>query len=302
MTDISTQSKGNGPGALVWLVGARGMLGQEVAAALRSRSILHITTDLDCDITCLDAVRAFAGEHRPDTILNCAAYTAVDRAEDEEEKAFAINATGPRNLGLVASERGATVIHLSTDYVFDGRKTSPYVEDDPLAPQGAYGRSKVAGEAALHETCPSSLVVRTAWLYGTKGPNFVETMLRLFASREEVSVVDDQHGTPTYAPDLAAALVTIVCAESKAFGTYHYTNNGETTWFRFARRIHDRARATGMLGRDCRLKAITTAEYPTRARRPAWSVLDKSKIARAFGVVPRAWEDALDAYMAERSA
>jgi dTDP-4-dehydrorhamnose reductase len=276
------------------------MLGQEVAAALTSRAVPHVTTDLECDITQADSVRSFAAAHRPRVFINCAAYTAVDRAEDEEDKAFAINATGPKNLGLVASETGATLVHLSTDYVFGGMKTTPYVEDDPLAPQGAYARSKAAGEAAVHETCPRTFVIRTAWLYGTKGPNFVETMLRLFASREEVSVVDDQHGTPSYAPDLAAALATIAMATTEAFGTYHYTNSGETTWFGFARRIHDRARALGLLSRDCRLRPIATAEFPTRARRPAWSVLDKTKIVRTFGLSLRPWEEALDDYLANR--
>jgi dTDP-4-dehydrorhamnose reductase len=289
-------------GPKVWLVGARGMLGHEIADCLASRNVRHETSDLDCDITDIAAVRSFAATASPDVILNCAAYTAVDRAEGDEEKAYAINATGPKNLGIVGTERGATVIHVSTDYVFDGRKTTPYLEDDPLAPQSAYGRTKAAGETLLREACPRSVIVRTAWLYGAHGPNFVETMLRLFATREEVSVVADQHGTPTYAPDLAAALVTVSLSGNPSFGAYHFTNAGETTWFGFASRIRERARALGILSQDCRLRPITTAEYPTSARRPAWSILDKTKLVRTFGVELRCWEEGLDEYLAQRTA
>jgi dTDP-4-dehydrorhamnose reductase len=282
---------------MIWLVGARGMLGTEVAGALSARGVPHTSTDLETDITDLGALRRAAATRPASVLINCSGYTAVDRAEDEVGRARAINAFGAENLGTLAAEMGARVVHVSTDYVFDGTKGAPYREDDPVNPQGAYGRSKAEGEALLLAACPRSFVVRTAWLYGHHGNNFVDTMLRLFASRDEVGVIDDQHGTPTHAGDLAEALVTIAKSSSTAFGTYHYTNDGQVTWYGFAERIYERARARGLLSRACALRRLTTAEYPTKARRPSWSVLDLTKIRSTFGLAIRPWESALEAYL-----
>ena len=220
-------------------------------------------------------------------ILNCAAYTAVDKAEDDAERCMRINRDAVRNISEVASEHGAHVIHISTDYVFDGRGQRPYREDDPTAPTSVYGRTKLAGEQALQEVLPDAVIIRTAWLYSEVGQNFVKTMLRLGAERSEVSVVADQVGTPTYAGDLADAMLKILAHPVWAPGIYHFSNEGVCSWYDFARKIME------IGGRTCMLHPITTDEYPTRATRPAYSVLDKTKIKQVFGLRIPAWEESL---------
>ncbi|MDA8427477.1 MAG: dTDP-4-dehydrorhamnose reductase [Treponema sp.] len=241
---------------------------------------------------------ARAGANALSWIVNCAAYTAVDKAESEPELARSLNVEGPRNLARLAARRGARLVHLSTDYVFDGKGTRPYLESDELGPTGVYGATKAEGERVVFEECPSALVLRTAWLYGRHGPNFVRSMLRLMAERESLGVVADQRGTPTWAFDLAGAIADIVSRISAEAGVYQYTDAGETTWYDFAREILRLGREAGLLKRDCELKPLTTAEYPTPARRPAYSVLSKDKIARVFGIVPPRWEESLAKYIA----
>ncbi len=319
---------------MLWLIGHKGMLGTEVASRLTSSTIDFVATDLDLDITSPDAVRAFVFEHRPDWIINCAAYTAVDQAEDDEERAHAINALGPENIARAAAELTATahgptkdlaaatgstrstatdppgapppnppaspaprLIHISTDYVFPGTATEPIPESAAPAPVGAYGRTKAAGEARLRAAHPNHFIVRTAWLYGPAGKNFVATMLRLMGERDELSVVADQRGTPTYAADLAAALVAFVLRDSRGYGTYHYTNSGETTWHGFAEAIRDEALARGMLGSSPRIRAVTSAEYPTKAARPSYSVLSRSRIEAELETTIPDWRDGLARYL-----
>ena len=238
----------------------------------------------------------------PRAIINAAAYTAVDQAEAEPALAFAVNRDGAAQLAAAAARSRIPFVHLSTDYVFDGHKVSPYREDDPPAPLSVYGQSKLAGEEAVRETYPGSLVLRTSWVYSRHGHNFVRTMLHLAATRDVVRVVDDQHGAPTAAADLARAILDILTspAAGEAAGLYHVTAAGETTWHGFAAAIF-----AGWARRGCRvpaLAAITTAEYPLPARRPMNSRLDCSKIERTFGVRLPHWEASLEACLDEIAA
>ncbi len=304
---------------MLWLVGQKGMLGTEVASILERGRIPYVGTDVELDITSYDAVRDFVAEHRPAWIVNCAAYTAVDQAEDEEDLAFAVNANGPENLARAAAELASPaasacgpatktsapaanpsaprIIHISTDYVFPGDATAPIPESAAPAPQSAYGRTKAAGEARLTAANPAHFIVRTAWLYGPAGKNFVATMLRLMGERDELTVVSDQRGTPTYAADLAEALVRLVQSDSRDYGAYHYTNAGEATWYDFAVAIRDEALARGMIERRIPILPVTTAEYPTKAERPAYSVLSLERFAAVTGVEIPPWREALGRYL-----
>ncbi|HPG86869.1 MAG TPA: dTDP-4-dehydrorhamnose reductase, partial [Spirochaetales bacterium] len=241
------------------------------------------------------ALEAFAAGKGIVCIVNCAAYTAVDKAETEEDLARKLNADGPENIGRLAANLGARVVHVSTDYVFDGNGKSPYKEGDPVNPASAYGRTKAEGEARLLAACPSAMIVRTAWLYGRYGPNFVATMLRLMAEKDELGVVMDQRGSPTWAYDLAVALADLAVAEDVPSGPYHFTNDGETSWYDFAVEIQRLGRELGVLSRDCRVKPLTTAEYGSKTRRPAYSVLSKERI-KALGVPVPGWKESLRAY------
>jgi dTDP-4-dehydrorhamnose reductase len=227
-------------------------------------------------------------EHgKVDFVLNCAAYTAVDRAEEDAELCMAINCDAVKTLGAICNSLGIELVHVSTDYVFDGAGNRPYREDDAPNPQSVYGRSKLAGEEALRATCTRAVIVRTAWLYSEFGRNFLLTMMELGRKGSEIGVVADQIGTPTYAGDLAEALLTIVDNRYLCPGTYHFTNEGVCSWYDFASKIMEYA------GLDCRVRPISTHEYPTRAVRPAYSVLDKGKIRQAYGVETPAWETGL---------
>jgi len=269
------------------------MLGTELAELLASRGIGYVGTDRELDIRDPAALEAFARGRGIGWIVNCAAYTAVDKAEDEEELARSLNAAGPGNLGRLAAAIGASALHFSTDYVFDGSGSRPYREEDPLSPLGAYGRTKAEGEELLRAACPSSVILRTAWLYGRHGPNFVRTMLRLMGERERVGVVADQRGSPTWAADLALAALAVLSAPAPRFGTYHFTDAGEATWHEFALEIERLGRACGILARPCEVAPLTSAEYPAKTRRPAYSVLAKEKIRRDYGVEIPDWRASL---------
>lgn len=234
---------------------------------------------------------------QPDFIVNAAAYTTVDQAEDDPETAFAINAEGAKAAAEAASEIGAPIIHFSTDYVFDGAKGTPYVETDAVSPLGVYGQSKLAGENFVAESNPKHIILRTAWIFSPFGSNFVKTMLRLNRERPEINVVDDQYGSPTYAPDLAATVCQIIDhlrtfpRRTECFGTFHATNRGETSWYGFARTIIE-----GVAQRGCpkaNVYPIPTSGYPTKARRPAYSVLSNDKLSRTYDIQLRPWPDAL---------
>ncbi len=286
---------------MIWLTGRNGMLGREVETVLESRGADFAATGREVDITSPEAVQRFADGRDIEWIVNCAAYTAVDRAESEEEAAFALNAVGPGNLARLCRERGAKLIHLSTDYVFDGSKPAAYDEEDELRPMGAYGRSKAEGERRIADGCDEYVILRTSWLFGIHGKNFVSTILRLLAERDEIAVVDDQIGRPTAAPDLAGAIATVMDAgggNPDAPGTIcHYACSGTTSWYGFAQEIRSSALRLGLLERCGRIRPIPTAEYPTPTRRPANSVLSTERFERTFGTAPRPWRDALGEYL-----
>ena len=282
----------------ILVTGAGGQLASEleVLAAARFTDQFLFRSAEDLDITDAEAVWQAIADEEPDYCINAAAYTAVDKAEAEPEPAFRVNAEGTRFLAAACAAKGVRFVHVSTDYVFSGNGQQPYREDDPTGPIGVYGESKRKGEELAFEAAPDSIVVRTAWVYSSFGHNFVKTMLRLMRERESLSVVDDQQGCPTYAADLAAALLQIIDSGKWVPGIYHFSNEGATTWFRFAVAIRDRA------GLSCVLHPISTDQYPTPARRPAYSVLDTTKIRDTYGLRIRGWEECLDECLSKLDA
>jgi dTDP-4-dehydrorhamnose reductase len=281
------------------VLGAAGQVGRELCRLAWPQGYGLAAFDRDrVDITRREAVIEAVARERPDIVINAAAYTAVDRAEIETDAAWAGNCIGPLNLAAACEERAIPLVHLSTDYVFDGSKHGPYREDDAVRPLSAYGRSKEAGERAVRDLASRHVILRTAWLYSAHGQNFVKTMLRLAEGRPVLRVVADQIGSPTSAADIAAAIAAVVRqieAGSTAWGTYHFAGAGAVSWHGFAEAILALAAQQDIAGRGPppRVEAITTAEYPTPARRPANSVLDCRRIGEAFGIVPRPWREAL---------
>src|SRR5437763_799238 len=277
------------------VLGAAGQVGRELCRLAWPTGTAIASMDrAEIDIADRDAAFASVARERPEIVINAAAYTAVDRAESEPEAAWAANCTGPANLAAACAQARIPLIHLSTDYVFDGRKAGPYREDDPVNPLGVYGNSKEAGDRALGEALPEHVILRTAWVYSAHGQNFVKTMLRLADERPVLRVVADQTGSPTSAADIAAAISEIVRhirAGNTHWGTYHFAGAGAVTWHGFAEAIF--AEAAPWRGPPPLVEAIATAEYPTPARRPANSVLDCTRIGEAFGIVPRPWRTAL---------
>jgi dTDP-4-dehydrorhamnose reductase len=285
------------PGLL--LVGANGQVGHEIAvrSALASVACTSLTR-AELDVTRRDDVLRTLENHSPDVVVNASAYTAVDKAETEPDLAYAVNRDGAAHLAEACGRHNIPLVHISTDYVFDGAKKAPYVEDDPVAPLGAYGASKLAGERAVRDRCARHLILRTSWVYGLHGHNFVKTMLRLGREREMIRVVDDQFGTPTYSGDLADTIVEIATrvmedrVAGPGWGTFHCAGQGAVSWCGFARRIF--AQSEFALGRKVEVQAITSAEFPTPARRPANSVLDCSRLLDVHGLKLRPWSEALD--------
>lgn len=275
----------------ILVTGANGQLGREMQRLGAVSPNNYLFTDVaELDITDAAAVRACVAEHRIEAIVNCAAYTNVERAEEDEETADRLNRQAVENLARTAAETGALLVHVSTDYVFDGRASEPYTEACPTAPLGAYGRTKRAGEEAVVKAGCRYLILRTAWLYSEYGNNFLKTMLRLTAERESLNVVFDQVGTPTYAGDLALAIFSILEGglDRGNEGIYHFSDEGVCSWYDFAVEI---ARAAGH--DKCRIAPCRTAEYPTKAPRPAYSVLDKSKLKRTFGIEIPHWRESM---------
>jgi dTDP-4-dehydrorhamnose reductase len=252
---------------------------------------------MDVDIADRLTLKTFADRLDLSWIINCSGYTAVDRAEDEPDQAFRINAEGVRNLAWVARQKKSRLLHLSTDYVFDGRKEGTYLETDTPNPSGIYGRSKLQGEQYIKEGIDNHVILRTAWLYGPDGNNFVRTMLRLFQERDEVRIVADQWGSPTLASDLADTILQIITRDTLQYGTFHFTNEGRTNWFEFATLILELARRYHLLDREVRLVPIRTEQYPTKALRPTNSYLSKEKIKKVFGIPVRPWQEALESFM-----
>lgn len=264
------------------MTGSGGQLGNELRLRLVNKA-RYVDRD-ELDITNAEAVKNFCAGGEYEAIINCAAYTAVDKAEEEAEAAELINVIGPKNLALC----GLPLIHVSTDYVFDGESCRPYAETDRTSPQSVYGRTKLAGEQAVLENAETAIVIRTAWLYSQFGNNFVKTMRRLGAERSELKVVFDQVGTPTYAGDLADVIVAILPQIKPGMKeVFHFSNEGVCSWYDFAREIME------LSGLGCKVLPIESKEYPTLAKRPAYSVLNKAKIKNTFGLSINHWKESL---------
>ena len=277
----------------ILLTGANGQLGWELQRTCPTHIELHAHDADALDITDAQAVHDAVQALKPDWIINAAAYTAVDKAESEIELAHAVNRDGARHLAATAHTVNARMVQVSTDFIFDGEQGHPYRPIDLPAPLSVYGASKLAGEHAVRKALGEhSLILRTAWVYSSHGHNFVKTMLRLMAERETLSIVADQVGSPTWAHGLAHAIWQSI--EHKLHGTHHWTDAGAASWYDFAQAIHDEARALDLLTRDCALRPIATADYPTPARRPGFSLLDKSATWQALGIqYPAHWREQL---------
>lgn len=275
----------------ILVTGCHGQLGTELQKiADAGSSHRWVFTDVDTlDITNKSAVEECFKANQIDVCINCAAYTAVDLAEEQDMLAMFINSFAPKLLADICLENNALLVHISTDYVFDGTGERPYLEADPINPKSIYGATKSEGERLVRESGCNYVIVRTAWLYSSTGKNFVKTMLSLADTKDEVNVVCDQHGTPTWAGDLAQALMRLVHHYGKdtVHETFHFTNEGQTTWSDFAKAIFEIA------GKSCKVNPITTDQYPTKAKRPAYSVLDKSKIKQTLGCEIPFWRDSL---------
>jgi len=282
---------------MIWLIGNRGMLGQDVEIVLSKNNMDYLATDINVDITDYGRLERFIKGKNIDWIINCSAYTAVDKAEGEQKKAFKINADGVKNIARAEKLIRAKLIHISTDYVFDGQKKEPYLESDIPNPSGVYGKSKLEGEKNIKSILDRYFIIRTAWLYGKNGKNFVYTMLKLFKERDKIRVVSDQFGSPTYTADLANVISMIISKNSTDYGIYHYTNEGKISWFDFANEIYDISKEIGLVKNDVSMVPISTEEFPTKARRPVNSYLSKEKIKRAFGIRIRQWNEALREFL-----
>lgn len=287
----------------ILLLGGNGQVGYELQRSLAPLGELTVTTRSgelpdggECEALDIYAPDSFAplfDRVAPDVVVNATAHTAVDRAEDEPELAFRANAEAPTELARLCAARGAAFVHYSTDYVFDGSATAPYREDDPTAPLGVYGASKLAGEEGVQASGAQHLILRTAWVYATRGSNFLRTMLRVGSERDELRVVADQHGCPTPAWLIADVTAQILERGISRSGVRHLVAMGETSWHGFAEAIFDEATTRGILPKRPRVVPITTADYPTRARRPSYSVLDTSLLCKEYGLAMPGWREAL---------
>ena len=279
----------------VLVTGVGGQLGYDVCKELTRRGVEHRGVDIgDFDITDAAAVSAYIGDYRPDAVIHCSAWTAVDKAEDEPEKVRAVNTDGPRNIAAACKEVGAKMLYISTDYVFPGTGERAYEPDDPTGPLGAYGATKLGGERAVRELLERWFIVRISWVFGVNGNNFVKTMLRLAETRSELNVVRDQIGSPTYTADLAPLLCDMIATEK--YGVYHATNEGFCSWAEFAQEIFR------LSGKPVTVHPIPTSEYPTRAARPLNSRMSKDKLEQmGFTRLPH-WRDALERYLKEIAA
>ncbi len=288
----------------ILLIGKDGQLGEELYPLLSSIANVTAVGRETCDLANPEAIHQVVDQTQADVIVNAAAYTAVDKAESEPDLAMAINGTAPGLLATEAQRLGATLIHVSTDYVFNGEKNTPYLETDATDPLGLYGQSKLAGEQAIQATDANFVILRTAWVYGAGGKgNFVKTMLRLAGQREELGVVVDQVGSPTWTGDLAQAIVELIPRlNSETYGVYHYTNSGVTSWYDFAVAIFEEAQVLGIPLKIKQVKPITTDEYPTPARRPAYSVLSSRNITEVLGHYPPHWRQGLRKMLKQWSA
>jgi len=274
----------------ILVTGSNGQLGSEMQqAAKRFTNFKYIFTDVaELDICDKNTLNNFVKENGVNFIVNCAAYTAVDKAEDDVELCYKINRDAVKNIAEVAQENAVKVVHVSTDYVFDGTNYVPYTEDMPVCPSSVYGKSKLEGEQVLLENCKDAVIIRTSWLYSSFGNNFVKTMMKLGTERDNLNVIFDQVGTPTYAADLAENILNVISHESFVPGIYHFSDEGVCSWYDFTKTIHRIANIT------CNVQPIETKDYPVRTPRPHYSVLNKAKIKSTYGISIPHWEESLE--------
>jgi len=286
------------------ITGSEGQLGWELLKQAALYNIEAIGLDLPyLDITVKPSIMKVFKEHKPDILINAAAYTNVDKAETDEKACFAVNINGPENLAAACRDTGIPMIHISTDYVFDGTNKTPYTENDPVSPANVYGRSKAEGEKGVRNIIEKHIILRTSWLYGVHGHNFVKTILKLGKEKEVIGVVSDQFGSPTSAVDLAETVLTIASRilnnyEGITFGTYNYCGEGVTSWHGFAENIIEAAKQHSPVT-TTQVKPLATEDYPTKARRPAFSALDCNLIRQKFGIIPKPWQKSLEAVIGE---
>ncbi|MFD2873874.1 dTDP-4-dehydrorhamnose reductase [Mucilaginibacter ximonensis] len=273
----------------ILVFGASGQLGQclKNVAELNNQDNIIFLAEAEANILNIAGLETIFVSHKPAYVINCAAYTAVDKAEEDADRAHQINVTGAENLAAKCKAHGSVMIHISTDFVFRGDLARPLTEIDETKPIGVYGQTKLDGELAVAAGLDEHFTIRTGWLYSEYAANFAKTMLKLGAERDELNIIADQVGTPTYAIDLATFILTVINSESKAYGTYHYSNEGVTSWFDFARAIFD------ISGTKVKVNPIRTDQYPTRAKRPGYSVMDKSKTKQTFNIEIPYWRDSL---------
>ncbi len=281
---------------MVWLIGNKGMLGKDLERELMEAGIGVKGSGREVSILEPEALAVFASGYTFHWIVNCAAYTAVDKAEEEPGLAYKVNRDGAANIAALAASLDIPLIHISTDYVFGGVSPEPLKEDAPTNPKGVYGASKLAGEGEIRKIWNRHFIIRTAWLYGQYGSNFVYSMIRLMNERGGLKVVDDQIGSPTWTRDLARAICRFIGRDSEEYGTYHLSGEGQCSWFGFAKEIYSLARSFGLVHSDCQLMPCTSGEFPTPAARPAFSLLSKEKITNWGYPVPR-WQDSLRIFL-----
>ena len=277
------------------LIGSQGMLGKELSAILDKKGYETVKSDINpgegetkLDITDRDSLLDMVNQVKPQVIYNCSAYTNVDLAEEQEELAAKINGYGVENIAMAAKSVDALLVHISTDYVFAGDNDKPYLPDDPTGPQGAYGRTKLIGEQLIQQTFDNYQIIRTAWLFGPQGKNFVETIVNIARGRDEINVVNDQHGCPTWAPDLARCMADMSLTDSR--GLFHFCNGPACTWFDLAKE------AISVAGVNCNVIPCTSEQFPRPAKRPAWSVMDSSKTYDAINWTPDSWQQVVAKY------
>ncbi len=282
---------------MIWLIGNKGMLGRKVELFLQKNKIDYLSSDREIDITDKNILSDFVKDKKISWIINCAAYTAVDKAEDEKELVYKLNSDGAENIAYTAKLKNAKLIHISTDYVYDGFKNTPYVETDNTNPLSTYGKSKLAGDDKIINLIKNYFIIRTSWLYGENGKNFVTTMIKLMNEKDKISVVNDQKGSPTFTTDLADFIIHLINIDSNKFGIYNFSNEGEISWFDFALKIYELAKKKGLITKNTLIEPIPTDQYPTKAIRPKYSVFSKEKIKTTFGYKIRNWEDALEEFI-----
>ena len=278
---------------MVWIIGKNGMLAQDIVQAFNKNNIEYTATASDIDITNIDILNNFVKDKNINTIINCAAYTKVDLAEDEKDVCYKVNGEGVKNITEIAYSIKADLIHFSTDYVFDGENTKPYSEEDKTNPINIYGKSKLEGEK-YDISYNKSIVIRVSWLYGIYGKNFVYTMINLMNSKESIKVVNDQFGSPTYTEDVAMLIYDFIKNNNFDYGLYHYTNEGNISWYDFAKTIYNKCKECNIINNNCIINPCSTSEYPTKAKRPNYSVLSVEKIKRYVRIYN--YKDSLDTF------